>query len=189
METQFVQKIYTADPSVDVAGSAAKSMVDNLATSDIQDIIERHGLGDIQPGDWVPLHEMCGMFNDAEAILGGGAAQVYVAMGMKIAEQSEFPSEMLESLTMEVMLMGWNDHYKANHRGAQLADVASHKISDTSFELHFPADGYPYPYNLAYGMAFGFCKKLLPKGINFKVEYDDVHSPYADWTEGVVLRV
>lgn len=186
-----MEKVYSANPKVEVAGSAAKSMVDNLITPDIEHLVRKHHLDDIQLDSWVPLSNLCNLFNDVAGTMGGGATQAFVAMGMKIAEQSEFPPEMLQNLTMPIMMMGWDDHYKANHRGATLPAIQTVQISDTVYELHMPGEEHPYPYDMTYGMAYGFCRRLLSRRElnNFVVEYDKDHSPQSDWTEGVILRV
>ena len=184
-----MEKVYGADPATEIAGSAAKSMVDNLSTPDIKTLIVKHGLDKIELTDWVPLHKMCDLFNDVAASQAGGASQTFVVMGMRIAEQSEFPPEMLEHLTVPVMVMGWDDHYKVNHRGGTLQAIVPKKISETQYEIHMVGLAHPDPYDMTYGMVYGFCRKLLPKGTKFTVSYDEVHSPYNQWQDGVILKV
>ena len=181
-----MNKIYQSPPNIELAGSAAKSMVDNMASQHVEDLIEKHGLENIQLDDWIPLQPMCDFFNDV--VEKGGSGQAFVAMGMKIAEQSEFPPEMRESLTLPMMLEGWDSHYQANHRGGTLPRVETVQKSDTSYELHLP-EAHVYPYDLAYGMVYSFCKMLLPPDTNFSVTYDPDHTPYENWSDGVIIRV
>lgn len=132
---------------------------------------------------------MCALFNDVTQDEGADASRAFVAMGTRIAEQSEFPPEMRENLTLPMMLMGWNDHYQVNHRGGTLEPVVPKQVSETEFELHLPGDGYPYPYDITYGMVFGFCRMLLPDGQKYRVAFDDPQAVYNNWQNGVILRI
>ncbi|MEL6404324.1 MAG: hypothetical protein AAFR81_08155 [Chloroflexota bacterium] len=139
--------------------------------------------------EWVPLQSLCDLFNEFYESAPGNAEQAFVAMGMRIAEQSEFPPEMKEQLTLPIMLMGWDDHYQANHRGGHLPPVRTKQISETSYGLHVPGNEYPYPYNVTYGMIFSFGKMLLPAGTHCNVSYDEKRSPYDTWENGVIIKV
>lgn len=184
-----MEKIYQAPADVEIAGSAATSMIHNIATEDIASLAEKHGLNGVTVEDWVPLSKMCALFNDVAASVGGGAEQVFIGMGMRIAEQSEVPPEMRANLTLPVMLMGWNDHYNANHRGGNLPDIISRKIGEREYELHMEGKAHPYPYNMTYGMVYGFCRTLLPQNTTYHVVYEEQHSPYSTWENGVIIRV
>ena len=184
-----MRKIFTAPQGVEVAGSAAKAMIQNLASREIDAFAEKHGLANISLHDWVPLQSLCDLFNEFYDSAPANAEQAFVAMGMRVAEQSEFPPEMIAELTLPVMLMGWDDHYKANHRGGDLPPVRTKQISDTEYELHMLGEAHPYPYNMTYGMIFSFGKMLLPTGTHCNVSYDEKRSPYGTWENGVVIKV
>lgn len=182
-----MRKIYQAAPEIEIAGSAAISMVDNLISEDISHLIEEHGLANIDVDDWIPAQQMFDLFNDV--VDHGGSTQAFVAMGMRIAEQSEFPPEMLQQLTLQAMMEGWNDHYQANHRGGHVPPTETVKLSETAYELHLKGEEHLYPYDVTYGMIYSFCKRLLPDGADFRVYYDEEYDPYEDWTNGVIIHV
>lgn len=179
-------KRYTCDPNLETNGLAVLSFVNNLGTEDIQPLIEKHNLVDIDPDQWYPAQQVFDLFNDVVDKHGG--YQVFIAMGMQIAEQSEFPPEMRETLTLAMILEGWQEHYQANHRGAFLPPVETVKVSDKHYQLVLRPDNL-YPPNLVYGMAYGFCKLLLPSGTPFLVQYDDHLVTYADNGEQVIVNV
>lgn len=184
-----MRKVFKAPSGVQVAGSAANSMIQNLASDEISAFARKHGLADIALDDWVSLQSLCDLFNEFYDSAPANAEQAFVAMGMRVAEQSEFPPEMLEQLTLPIMLMGWDDHYKVNHRGGELPSVRTKQLSETSYELHMPGEDHPYPYNMTYGMIFSFGKMLLPANAHCKVSYDEKKSPYSTWENGVILKV
>ena len=181
------RRIYTADESIEVAGTTTLSFVENISSSTIDDLRKKHGLVEIDTEKWYPLQKVFGLFNDISEKYG---TQPFVAMGMKIAEQSEFPPEMLGStVSMVQILEGWQAHYEANHRGGEYPPVETKKISDDHYQLILKPD-HLYPYDLVYGMAYGFCKLLLPQGTDFTVAYDEKLNPMLkEDDQGVVVDV
>jgi len=179
-------RTYTADPALEVSGLTTLSFVNNLDSSSFAELISKHGLEEIDTEAWYPLNKVFGLFNDIAAENRGSSP--FVAMGMKIAEQSPFPPELRNQLTLTGILEGWHDHYEASHRGGTLPEVLTEKVDDQHYKLILPAN-HLYPFNLVYGMAYGFCRLLLPQGTNFKVKYDETHTPYGDYGDKVVIHV
>lgn len=180
-------RTYTCDPKLEVAGMTVTSFIDNLASNNIKELVERHGLDNIDSEKWYPVQKVFDLFNEIVESQSGNT-QPFVAMGMKIAEQSEFPPEMKASLTLPMILNGWQDHYQANHRGASFPPVETVMVNDKHYQLVCQAD-HIYPFDLVYGMAFGFCRLLLPKGTDFLVKYDDKHTPYGDFGDKVIINI
>lgn len=180
-------RIYTCDEKLEIAGSATKSFVDNLNSPNIKDLIKNHGFDEVDMNKWYKGTDVFDFFN---AIVrdNRGSTQAFVAMGMKVAEQSDFPPEMRESLTLPMILEGWQAHYEANHRGAALAPVKTVKLGDNHYQLKLdPA--YIYPYDVAYGMAYGFCRLLLPEDAEFRVAYVDGHNPHVGTDDNVIIDI
>ncbi|MGJ3237327.1 MAG: hypothetical protein ACFE0Q_01340 [Anaerolineae bacterium] len=167
-------QVYTAPKDVEVAGSTTLSFVDNLESVTISDLRQKHGFTQVDVARWYPLQSVFNLFN---AIAEQYGTQPFVAMGMKIAQQSEFPPEMLGSvLSLAQVLEGWQAHYEANHRGGTLPPTKTVKLADNHYQIVLAPD-HAYPFDLVYGMAYGFCRLLLPKGQGFTVYYEDNHSP------------
>ncbi|MEO1287468.1 MAG: hypothetical protein AAFV93_06840 [Chloroflexota bacterium] len=178
---------YIAPEGVEVAGTTTLSFVDNISGDSISEFRSKHGLSNIDTNQWYPLQQVFDLFNDIAQEL---STQAFVAMGMKIAEQSEFPPEMLgNELSLVQILEGWQAHYEANHRGGDLPPVETIKVADTHYQLVF-AHNHAYPYDLVYGLAYGFCKLLLPKGSQFMVAYDEQLSPMQkSETDNVIVNI
>jgi|GEM_PF-1517866 len=180
------RRIYTAEENIEVAGTTTLSFVENISSSMIDDLRKKHDLVEIDTEKWYPLQRVFDLFNDISEEYG---TQPFVAMGMKIAEQSEFPPEMLGSeMSMVQILEGWQAHYEANHRGGTLPPVVTKKVSDNHYQLVLPSN-HLYPFDLVYGMAYGFCKLLLPKGTQFTIRYDDEKNPLSSDDTEVVVNV
>ncbi|MDX2162400.1 MAG: hypothetical protein SF162_13820 [bacterium] len=171
-------KVYACDANLKVFGATALSFIDNIGADTYRALAKAQGLGDIDRESWVPLQPIFDLFNQVVE-MDTGSTQSFVAMGLRIAEQSAFPPELQNDRTLIGILEGWMSHYAANHQGAPLPPVTTHRISDQHYELHLLPE-HLYPYDLVYGMAYGFCRLLLPAGSHFSVTYKANHSPYED---------
>lgn len=178
---------YACDTSLEVSGPTTLSFVNNLGSSSYQHLIKQQGLDRIDTDQWYPAQQIFDLFN---AILdeNGGNTQPFVAMGMKIAEQSTFPPEMQDTITLPMILDGWMEHYAVNHRGGDLPPVTTVKLADNHYQLHL-LPTHLYPFDLVYGMAYGFCRLLLPARSDFLVQYLDGHNPYTDYTDSVIVDI
>jgi hypothetical protein len=180
-------RTYVAPEGLAVSGTTTLSFVENVGSGEFEDLIAKHNLNNIDTEKWYPVQQVFDLFNDMTE-RAGGIGQVFVAMGMKIAEQSDFPPELKQELTLIGILEGWQEHYAVNHRGADLPPVTTKKLGDSHYQLVLRPD-HLYPYDLVYGMAYGFCKLLLPKGTKFVVKYADDFNPYKGYSQGVVIDV
>lgn len=181
------KRIYKAPADVEVAGTTTLSFVDNVSANTIKALREKHDLTTIDVESWYPLQKVFDLFNDIAAEYG---TQPFVAMGMKIAEQSEFPPEMLgNALSLAQILEGWQAHYEANHRGGKLPETKTIKVVDNHYQIVL-AHNHAYPFDLVYGMAYGFSKLLLPQGTDFTISYDEHYSPIArNEDEEVIVNI
>ncbi|MDX2139864.1 MAG: hypothetical protein SF123_17395 [Chloroflexota bacterium] len=180
-------RLYTCDPTLEVAGSTTLSFVNNIATPNIADLVAQHGLDAIDTSRWYPVRQVFALFNDIVQRENGNT-QLFVAMGMRIAEQSEFPEEMKSTLTLAGILEGWQAHYTANHRNGTFPPVETIKVDDHHYQLVLDKD-HIYPFDLVYGMVWGFCRLLLPTGTKFNIKYDDVHAPFRNYGDRVIIDV
>lgn len=178
--------ILTANDEIEVAGITTLAFVDNIMSSDWKELREKHDLVTIDESQWYPVQKIFNLFNDIVAQYG---TQPFVAMGMKIVERSVFPPEMLnDELSLIQVLEGWQAHYEANHRGGDFPPVVTRKQADNHYQLILDAE-HLYPFDLVYGMAYGFCKRLLPSNADFKVSYDETFNPYRNKDEQVIVDI
>lgn len=178
---------YTCDPQLEVRGIDAFSMIDNIRTADYYPLLKKYKLTAVDPDAWYPLAVIFDLFNDivAEA---GGDTQYFVAMGMQVAKQTEFPPHMEGDLSLRTVIEGWQDLYAYNHRGAELPPIEVYSEGVQQYGVYLRPD-HLYPFDLVYGQAFGFCKRFLDPTSDFVLVYDTHHSPYHDPSEGVILHL
>jgi hypothetical protein len=182
----MIKRTYQAEPGLEVAGLTTLSFVNNLDSVNYAELVAKHGLDNVDTEAWYPLNSVFGLFNDIVAQNRGSSP--FVAMGIKIAEQSPFPPELRNKLTLVGILDGWQDHYEASHRGGTFPPVITKKVDDKHYRLIL-SEHHLYPFDLVYGMAYGFCRLLLGVEANFTVKYDEVHTPYGDHGDKVIIHV
>ncbi len=156
----------TCDPEAEIRGSAAISLVDNLRAEEITPFLQQFGFEDVHADAWYSANTFLELLNE----LGQkeNLSPNYVAIGMRAAETAYMPPE-LENSSLSEILLGWNEHYHANHRGADIGNKITSKVDDQHYQISMDSI---YPDDLEYGMLYGFARRFLPQGTHFTVWYD-----------------
>lgn len=160
----------SSEPNVDVIGAAVISIVDNLQSDEIQPLLEKHGLTNVQPETWYPVEKWLGVMNDLAQ--DANTTPNYVAIGMAVAENVVLPPE-LQSASLADILHMWDNIYQMQHRGGNVGSVQIEKIDENHYRsIH----QHIYPDDLTYGLAYGWCRRFLPEGTRFKVSYEEINN-------------
>ncbi len=160
----------TCDPNIEIIGATVLGIVENLQSDEIQPLLGKHGLANVQPNEWYPAERWLSVMNDLAD--NPNTTQNYVAVGMSIAERVVLPPE-LQSATLPQILTAWDDIYQMQHRGGDIGHVRIEKLSETKYRtIHI----HLYPDDLTYGIAYGWSRRFLPKGTHFTVMYEDINN-------------
>lgn len=170
------------EETTEVSGEVVYGMAHNLRAESFGPFLKAHNLTEIDPGAWYPIRYLMDIFEQMEQ-----DSTSFVALGMSIAEHSIMP-EGLEAPSMTDMLLAWNEHYQVNHRGGKVSVVETHKINDEHYILELPAN-HTYPFDLVYGLLYGFCRKLIPRDVLWTVAYDEHENPHKENAEKVLIHV
>jgi len=160
----------TCDPSVEVIGIAVKSIAENAASNEFRPLLDKHGLTDIKPDVWYPAQQWLSVMNDLAKEM--NTTSMYVAIGMKIAENVMLPPEA-ENATLAQMLEMWNEVYLMQHKGDDIGGFQAEKIDEKSYRMIITT---LYPDDLEYGVLYGMVRRLLPKKTPFTVSYEDINN-------------
>ena len=161
-------RILTCDPDVEVIGAVMLSIINNLQANEIRPILEANNLTEIDPETWYPAERWLKVMNElAES---PNVTTNDIAIGMKIAENVVLPPQMQDA-PLSKILQSWDMIYQKQHRGGNIGDKEIQQLSDTSYRIILRD---LYPDDLAYGVAYGFCKRFLPAGTHFTVQYEDI---------------
>lgn len=170
-------------PEAEVIGQVMLSYIDNIQADEIHPLLEKYGVANVKPDEWYRVKPWLDVINDLSKE--PNFTTNMVAVGLKVAEYALMPPEM-KDVTLEMILMGWNDHFYTNHRNGDLGSIVTEKISDKHFRM---THCHIYPDDLSYGLAYGFARIMLPKGATFKVWYADPENRLDAGGEETVMHV
>lgn len=143
-----------------------------INSENFSDLFEKAGLLDKSPDDWVPLQILLDIFNEMEER--GGAMLDFVAIGIRGAQDLEYPPEFL-ALPMEDKIFALAAQYPLFNRGT-IGYVKSEKVADRHILFRLKT---PMPDDWWYGIGYGLFKRFLPDTMSFKAYYDTEH-PHHD---------
>jgi flagellar hook protein FlgE len=157
----------TCDPKSEVQGGVLAALTSNLQTEAIAPYLAQFNMDHIDPDEWYPTKNYLDLLNE----LGEkeNLTTNFVAIGMTVAETAYMPPEM-EGLPFSEFVLGWNDHYYANHRNADIGSKIVEKVGDRHYQIIMDSI---YPDDMEYGILYGFAKRYLPAGTDFTVWYDE----------------
>jgi hypothetical protein len=153
-------------PETECIGATVKAFFDNLRGFDTEPIMEEYGLLDIDPNEWFPTRRYMDALN--ELVQRPGFTSNLVAIGIAIGIISPLPPD-LKNPTLEEVLIRWDDMYQMLHRNADVGGITCEKIGEKHYATSHTVI---YPDDMSYGILYGFGRRFLPPGTQFKVYYD-----------------
>ncbi len=163
------------DPQLEVIGSSILGIVNNSHREEIQPIIEKHRLNEIDPEQWYPLTQFLAVLEEIAAAPGGMLNLVAVGMAQIDNLVYTMPQE-LKGAPLITFINLWDSLYHQIHRNGEIGSVTAEQVTPTFIRTthnHF------YPDDLAYGVAYGMAKHFLPPKTHFTVSYDP-NTPHID---------
>ena len=133
----------------------------SLRRENIQPILEKYGLHDLQPDQWYPMqvtvqlyHELADMFDK-------------VSWGIEIGK---VVTQQTQGAPYEEYVQHLSEVYHSVHRGEGIGDVIG-KMAEPGHAIITTTT--PYPDDLEYGVFYGIAKALLPPEARLLVYYDE----------------
>lgn len=178
----MVKRVPYYKPGTEVSGEVLGGFAANLNADRFAPFLEEKGLKEVDPSQWYPIELLMDVFEKMEDDM-----MSFVAAGMSIAEHSIMPDN-INNPTLEQMIEAWDEHYQVNHRNGAVSTTIPSKVADQHYTIQLQVN-HTYPYDLVYGLAYGFCKQLLPAGTDFLVEYDEDQNPKAEDPECILVHI
>ncbi len=171
----------TCPESAETIGVNIRAFFDNLRDYQTKPIMEKHGLSDVEPEAWFPLRRYLDALNDLAQAPGFSSSMV--AIGMEIGRQTPVTPD-LENPTLEQVLISWNDMYQMLHRNADVGSIIVERIGEKHYKT---IQTVVYPDDMSYGVLYGYGRRFLPPGTQFKVYYDPEMPPRDRGGEGATV--
>jgi hypothetical protein len=156
----------TCPEGAETIGVNIRAFFDNLRGYQTEPIMEKHGLLDVDPEEWFPAQRYLDALNDLAQEPGFSSS--LVAIGIEVGLHTPVTSD-LENPTLEQVLMRWDDMYQMLLRNADVGCIVVEKIGEKHYKTTHTV---VFPDDLSYGVLYGFGRRFLPPGTQFKVYYD-----------------
>lgn len=150
-----------------VSGQAVIAFIECSNRSDIWDILEQHGLIEIDPKQWYMQQKWLDVLRDITSDTNGMFN--LVSIGMKIAETAPLPPHVN---SIETALTSMNEHYHISH---QNEDVGGMEVEITGKRYITITSWTPYPDDFEYGVIYGMARQFLPRDSNLVVRHSEHH--------------
>lgn len=173
----------TCAPDVEVIGAAMLAIINNSESANIFPLLESHGLTEIDPEAWYPAQKWLTVMN--EMARNPNMTSNFVAIGMSVSERIILPPHLQEA-TLPDILDNWDTLYHMQHHGDDIGYKIIERTSETSYRITVRD---LYPDDFIYGLAYGFCRRFLPAGTEFHVQYEspELRRDFGDAEETVYL--
>lgn len=174
---------FICDPDTELTGQTVLSLITNINYRNIETIVARHHLSQVNPEAWYPLQDVLNVLRDISAAT--GSTFNFVSIGMAAAQLAYIPPEM-EHFSVEQILQQYSKIYKMRHRGGNAGAVQVESISPTHLKIIMDT---PYPDDIMYGVMYGYARRFLPDGTPIIVRYDENHLRMSHGGQSTILHV
>lgn len=175
------QKLVASRPDSLTLGQLALGNIQNIVRDEIEPLLKKYGLEDIQPDQWYPVQNILDLYREISEG-NTNVTQNLVAIGKKGAEVGPLPPEINS-------LDAWLDILPFYY-----PQVIRNMVDGEGFKVHrigehhvHIIDNTPYPEDLMYGYFWGLVARLKPRQNIFVVCVVD--NPHPTEEPGTVFEV
>ncbi|MGF1506187.1 MAG: hypothetical protein GYB64_15130 [Chloroflexi bacterium] len=166
-----MKKYEATSPDVMVIGQAMLSVVSGML-DEVEPILDRYGVSEIDPEVWYPQQLFLDMFKELEQATGGNVYNL-VSIGMQILEKAAMPPDIHD---IPSGLNALHAYYHMNvcnedpERGWTVEERAEgvYDIVCTS----------PFPFDFEYGILYAMVRRFAPPGVDWTVEITERTDEY-----------
>jgi hypothetical protein len=152
----YVAKLYTAGtPQAEVIGIAVIAFAENAEADVIKPVLEKHGLGEIDPDAWYPHQLWLDVLHEVEDTFGGGATMALVAFGRQVVATAVMPPEIK---TIPDVLHALHAIHHANLRN--IPQEEGYQIKQVSDNHYIVYHNTPDPEDAIYGFLWGLVARF-----------------------------
>lgn len=159
-------KVLSSDS--EVLGRSIMATVRHINEDFIYELLEKHGLGNVQPDEWYPMQSWLDVFNEFAQAETHSTTTNFVGIGMAVVETAAMPPQFLEMPFADIMMQA-DAAYHMNNRGTEIGSYACEVLADNRIKLTITA---PYPDDYNYGIVYGYARRFLDTD-DFVVYYDE----------------
>jgi len=178
-----MQTIEPLGPDAEVLGGAINGFIDAINREKIWPHLKKLKMTEIDPNAWYPKQMYIDLWN---SLLSSPDSAMFnlVDIGMTIANTA-WPPEA-DGQPFDDLVLAWGDAFDVVNRGKDRGYIKTEKRAPNQYIVKCRT---PDPDHLHYGIAYGFCKRFLPHGTDFTVEYDESTSRRDNGSKETVILI
>jgi hypothetical protein len=163
------------EPGAELSGKSAQALTSCIIHTEIEAILVRHNLNNIDVDAWYPVQAVLDVFSDLAAT--GSHVKYFLGIGMAGADNlfNNLPPWM-EGVDLLQILCGYEQFYKARHRSSSGGNTGYIKAEQVEENHIIARIRVPYPDDVYYGLIYGLARHFRPADKDFEVYYD-VYQP------------
>lgn len=175
-----MKKFEAPDAKTEVAGSSLLAFVKNSNSDELQPILMRAGLHEIDPQGWYPMQNWLTVFRTIAEEHNGNSMFDFVSIGIALAHTMPLPPQIN---TFQAAITALPQGYNMSHRNGYPGEfVIEHE--DNLIRI---IKRTPYPDELTYGLLWGLVRRYAPKPGDVRVVNLD---PFREqWRDQAVFEV
>jgi len=157
------------DPKAEVLGRSASGMVSNIKHEEIDEILKKHHLDQMDMNGWYPVQAVLDVLSEVSD--NTNASENLVAVGMRVGEIGvvNLPAEFANASLVQVLEAYCTTIFQGRHRG----NVGTLSLNKDDPSHLIVTACVPYPDDLIYGIFFAYARHFTPRGERFVVRYDE----------------
>lgn len=160
-----MEKLKAIHPDAVVLGQSMLAFAECSARDEIWDVLEAHGLQEIDPEQWYPQQAWLDVLRD---VIGRGNAMFnLVSIGMKLAELFPMPPDIR---TMHEALGAVDDIFRMSNPDAEPGIMRTENVEPRHVRI---VSATPYPDDFEYGVIYGLARRYLPPDGHLVVRHVD----------------
>ncbi len=160
-----MEKLIAIHPDAVVLGQSMLAFVECSARDEIWDVLEAHGLHEIDPDQWYSQQAWLDVLRDV--MHQGNAMFNLVSIGMKLSEKFPMPPEIN---TIGDALAALDDIFRMSNPDAEPGIMQVEMVEPRHVRV---LSMTPYPDDFEYGVIYGLARQYLPPGGDLVVRHVD----------------
>ena len=171
---QYIAKPFVAGtPQAEVIGQTMISFADNLEASLIKPILEKNGVGTINPEGWYPHQLWMDILKQMNDSLGGESSSAFVAFGRQVVVNAVMPDFIK---TIPDALNALHAIHHANLRNIPAEEGYSIEVKGEKHYIVY--HNTPNPDDVIYGFIWGLAARFKGSNETFTVKMIDNPAPH-----------
>ncbi len=176
--------VFECDPSMEISGNLAISLLVNLQAEDFRPFLQKYGFADVKPDQWYSYQDFLNIFREVSKQ--PGAMFDFVAVGMAAVDRYDLPTQIASMSLEEFFLKVMPTLIDRQYRNGTPTRISVEKVAERHLLIKTAT---AYPDDTAYGFMYGFARRFVSRGSQFTLKYDENHTRHDFGGENTLIHL